>query len=229
MSSTRVGIITTAVAALSIGLVPQALGSTEPDWDELAQCESGGNWSTNTGNGYYGGLQFSDSTWDAYGGEAYAATADNATRSEQIRVARKVLEAQGSGAWPGCSAKTGWESGGNSSSNSTSSNSYSARDDSDRKAQVRDDSQRKTSDVDRKAPRGTWSAPAWPEGRMTVRTTPPKIPQGGSLYTVVAGDTLSKAGDLVGKDWKVIYDHNRDVVENPHLIYVGEQLVLPAK
>jgi hypothetical protein len=76
-------------------------------WDRIAKCESGGNWHINTGNGYYGGLQFSAGTWRAYGGTAYAATADRAGRSEQIAVATKVQRAQGWGAWPTCSAKAG--------------------------------------------------------------------------------------------------------------------------
>ncbi|MEV7886765.1 transglycosylase family protein [Streptomyces sp. NPDC002817] len=76
-------------------------------WDRIAQCESGGNWHINTGNGYYGGLQFSPSTWRAYGGSAYAATADRASKSQQIAVATKVQRAQGWGAWPTCSARAG--------------------------------------------------------------------------------------------------------------------------
>jgi hypothetical protein len=72
------------------------------DWDAVAQCESGGNWSINTGNGYYGGLQFSSSTWLAFGGGAYAPRADLAARSQQIAIAEKVLAAQGKGAWPTC-------------------------------------------------------------------------------------------------------------------------------
>jgi hypothetical protein len=72
------------------------------DWNAVAQCESGGNWSINTGNGYYGGLQFSQSTWDAFGGAGYAARADLATPGQQIAVAEKVLAAQGAGAWPVC-------------------------------------------------------------------------------------------------------------------------------
>jgi len=72
------------------------------DWDAVARCESGGNWSINTGNGYYGGLQFSQGTWSAYGGTAYAARADLATQAQQIAVAEKVLAAQGAGAWPTC-------------------------------------------------------------------------------------------------------------------------------
>jgi hypothetical protein len=72
------------------------------DWDAVAQCESGGNWSINTGNGYYGGLQFSSSTWLAFGGGAYAPRADLAAKSQQIAIAEKVLAAQGKGAWPVC-------------------------------------------------------------------------------------------------------------------------------
>lgn len=76
-------------------------------WDRIAQCESGGDWSINTGNGYYGGLQFAPSTWEAYGGTAYAATADQASRDQQIAVATKVQAAQGWGAWPNCSVEAG--------------------------------------------------------------------------------------------------------------------------
>jgi LysM repeat protein len=73
-------------------------------WDRLARCESGGNWSTNTGNGYSGGLQFSAGTWRANGGSGSAHTA---SRAEQIRVAQRVLASQGWGAWPACSARLG--------------------------------------------------------------------------------------------------------------------------
>jgi LysM repeat protein len=73
-------------------------------WDRLAQCESGGNWSINTGNGYYGGLQFSQGSWTAAGGSGSPA---NASRAEQIRVAENLLDMQGWGAWPACSSKLG--------------------------------------------------------------------------------------------------------------------------
>ena len=73
-------------------------------WDRLAQCESGGNWSINTGNGYSGGLQFAPGTWRANGGSG---SAHNASRSEQIAVAKRVLASQGWGAWPACSSRLG--------------------------------------------------------------------------------------------------------------------------
>ncbi|MYW65616.1 transglycosylase [Streptomyces sp. SID8379] len=71
-------------------------------WDSVAQCESGGNWSANTGNGFSGGLQFTQSTWAAYGGTQYAPSAHQASKGEQINVANKVLASQGAGAWPNC-------------------------------------------------------------------------------------------------------------------------------
>lgn len=76
-------------------------------WDRVAQCESGGNWSINTGNPYSGGLQFLPSTWQAFGGNEFAPAAHQATRAQQIVVAERVLAGQGWGAWPACSAKLG--------------------------------------------------------------------------------------------------------------------------
>jgi hypothetical protein len=76
-------------------------------WDALAQCEAGGNWAANTGNGFYGGLQFVHSTWVAYGGLAFASRADLASREAQIAVGTRVQAGQGWGAWPGCAARLG--------------------------------------------------------------------------------------------------------------------------
>jgi len=74
------------------------------NWNAIAACESGGNWSANTGNGFYGGLQFTQSTWQAYGGGQYAASASQASASQQMAVANRVLAGQGIGAWPVCGA-----------------------------------------------------------------------------------------------------------------------------
>jgi phage tail protein X len=75
------------------------------NWYAVAQCESGGNWAINTGNGFSGGLQFTQSTWDAYGGAAYAPSASQASASQQIAVANRVVAGQGIGAWPVCGAR----------------------------------------------------------------------------------------------------------------------------
>jgi LysM repeat protein len=93
------------LALLAPGTAAQARSSV--NWDAVAQCESGGNWKINTGNGYYGGLQFSRSTWKAYGGGKFASTANKASRGEQIQIAEKVLKGQGIGAWPTCGKKAG--------------------------------------------------------------------------------------------------------------------------
>ena len=99
-----------AAAALAGIVAPQATAAPDSDWDKLAQCESGGNWAINTGNGYYGGLQFSYGTWLAYGGGEFAPTANQATREQQIIVAERTLASQGWGAWPACSARYGLNS-----------------------------------------------------------------------------------------------------------------------
>ena len=81
-------------------------------WDQLAMCETGGNWATNTGNGYGGGLQFAHSatwsTWISYGGDAYAPNPWDASREQQIDIAERVLASAGWRAWPGCARKFGW-------------------------------------------------------------------------------------------------------------------------
>ena len=96
------GALVLGAAAVGISLLAPSASADSHDWTGVAQCESGGNWSINTGNGYYGGLQFSGSTWTAYGGDAYAPRADLASEAEQIAVAERVLVGQGIGAWPTC-------------------------------------------------------------------------------------------------------------------------------
>lgn len=106
----RLSVAGAAVAAGSALMAPAATAAPDSDWDRLAQCESGGNWSINTGNGFHGGLQFSPSTWNGYGGQEFAPVAYQATREQQIVVAERVLAGQGWGAWPACSAKLGLNS-----------------------------------------------------------------------------------------------------------------------
>jgi resuscitation-promoting factor RpfA len=96
-----VGAVTLGTPFLLSGV---ADGAPKGHWDRLAKCESGGNWSISTGNGYYGGLQFSKATWKAYGGSGMP---HKASRAQQIKVAERVLKAQGWRAWPACSRKLG--------------------------------------------------------------------------------------------------------------------------
>ncbi|MFC7753569.1 transglycosylase family protein [Tsukamurella soli] len=91
-----------ALIGAPIALGAGAANADTVDWDAIAACESGGNWSTNTGNGYYGGLQFTPSTWYANGGSG---SPSQASRAEQIHVAENVLATQGRGAWPVCGSR----------------------------------------------------------------------------------------------------------------------------
>jgi hypothetical protein len=85
-----------------IALAGHAAAAPDSEWERVAACESGGNWGINTGNGYHGGLQFSQGTWAAHGGGEYASAANQASRDQQIAVAERVLASQGRGAWPVC-------------------------------------------------------------------------------------------------------------------------------
>ncbi|GAA5066040.1 resuscitation-promoting factor Rpf1 domain-containing protein [Nocardia callitridis] len=106
----KVAVTGAIFSTAGIALAGNASAAPDSDWDSLAQCEAGGNWGINTGNGFQGGLQFSPSTWTAHGGDQYAATANQATREQQISVAEKVLASQGWGAWPSCSSSLGLSS-----------------------------------------------------------------------------------------------------------------------
>ncbi|MGA5700715.1 transglycosylase family protein [Peterkaempfera bronchialis] len=99
--------VTGAGIALPLMAAGSASAASTATWDKVAQCESGGEWDINTGNGFYGGLQFTQSTWAAYGGTVYADRADLASKSVQIEIAEKVLGSQGPGAWPVCSVQAG--------------------------------------------------------------------------------------------------------------------------
>jgi hypothetical protein len=106
-------IAVSATLVTGIGVIPAAQAAAPAAvpapsvWDRVAACESGGNWAISTGNGYYGGLQFSTSTWRAFGGFAYAVSANRAAKAAQIAIARRVLAVQGPGAWPVCGRRAG--------------------------------------------------------------------------------------------------------------------------
>jgi resuscitation-promoting factor RpfA len=98
----RGGVLAVGATAAGLGVLVSPAQAASHDWSGVAQCESSGNWSANTGNGFYGGLQFTQSTWEAYGGGQYAPRADLASPDQQIAVAEQVLAGQGVGAWPVC-------------------------------------------------------------------------------------------------------------------------------
>ncbi len=107
---TRVlGVAVAGGASMVASMAPASTASAASGnvWDRVAACESGGNWSISTGNGYYGGLQFSASSWRAAGGTRYASLPHRASRAQQIAAAQVLLRKQGPGAWPVCSRRAG--------------------------------------------------------------------------------------------------------------------------
>ncbi|KOU63060.1 transglycosylase [Streptomyces sp. MMG1533] len=209
--------VTGAAVAAPLMAAGNASAATASEWDTVAQCESGGNWSINTGNGYYGGLQFSASTWSAYGGTQYASTADQASKSQQIAVAEKVLAAQGKGAWPNCG--TGLSSSAYNGSTDTSSNSSSGSGSSDSGS----------SDTTRSTEQQASRSADRPAAKKTVTTpTGKKVKKGDGEYKVVKGDTLSSIAEEhdVKGGWAKLFELNKDIVEDANLIYPGQQLHL---
>ncbi|MCX5523146.1 LysM peptidoglycan-binding domain-containing protein [Streptomyces bobili] len=218
---------TTAVLAGAALLAPLGLLAAGGDaaaadagvWDRIARCESGGNWHINTGNGYYGGLQFSASTWRAFGGTAYAPTADRATRAQQIAVATKVQRSQGWGAWPTCSTRAGASGGAPAAENGPATNG-SAKSGSSKSGSAKGGSATNGS-----ATNGSSKAAGAAE-RSTGHGSRGTAPRGGEGdHTVRAGDTLSTIAALHGTTWQRVYAANRTAVgPNPDLIMPGLRL-----
>ncbi|MEU3949500.1 transglycosylase family protein [Streptomyces sp. NPDC029526] len=198
-------------------------------WDRVAACESTDDWDINTGNGYYGGLQFSQSTWEEYGGTRYAPRADLATKDQQIAIAEKVLDGQGPGAWPVCSKRAGLTRGGPEPEIRPSAD-RADRDDA-RRGDGRDSGGGNGSAG--KDARG--SAGRTKADRTTVEDVKPqKTPQSragrAEMYTVVRGDTLSgiASGEQLRGGWQALYDANRSAIgADPDLILPGQRLALP--
>ncbi|MFC4498446.1 MULTISPECIES: transglycosylase family protein [Streptomyces] len=214
------GVTGVAIAA-PLMAAGNASAATASEWDTVAQCESGGNWSINTGNGYYGGLQFSASTWAAYGGTAYAAQANQASKSQQIEIAEKVLAGQGKGAWPVCGV--GLSGASYNGSSSSSSNSGSSSSSSSSSKESRSDEQAASRSTER--PAATKSE----KSSKTVTTpTGTKVKKGDGEYKVVKGDTLSSIAEKhdVKGGWQKLFELNKDIVVDADLIYPGQQLHL---
>ncbi|MEU3239605.1 resuscitation-promoting factor protein RpfC [Streptomyces violaceoruber] len=104
------GVTGSAIAIPLLGATG-AHAADSANWDQVAECETGGAWSQNSGNGYYGGLQLSQEAWEQYGGLDYAPSADQASRSQQIRIAEKIHASQGIAAWPTCGLLAGLGNG----------------------------------------------------------------------------------------------------------------------
>ncbi|MFF7769210.1 transglycosylase family protein [Streptomyces massasporeus] len=207
------GVAGAAVAA-PLMAAGNASAATASEWDAVAQCEAGGNWSINTGNGYYGGLQFSASTWAGYGGTKYAATADQATKAQQIEIGEKVLAGQGKGAWPVCGkglSSAAYTGGGSTSDSGSSSQSQQQSTESR-------ETQQPASRSDER-----------PAAKKTVTTpTGKKVKKGDGEYKVAKGDTLSSIAtdEKVKGGWEKLYQLNKDIIDDANLIYPGQQLHL---
>lgn len=237
-ASSGVAALALAGAAAGLGAAPASAASTST-WDAIANCESTGNWSINTGNGYYGGLQFSQQTWNAFGG---AGSAANASKSQQIAVAEKVLAAQGWGAWPACSAKLGLS--GKSGSIASTSNTAE-----EKSAPVQKAPKQTTPKKSYEAPQKTYKAAPKHRAEAPVQKAAPqkvapqqavkstgkhvatvKATDSGANYTVKSGDTLAKVAQKKGLDnWKSLYSLNNDEVQDANMIFVGQVLDIPTK
>ncbi|MFD4900773.1 transglycosylase family protein [Streptomyces sp. NPDC058411] len=211
--------VTAGGAGIALPLLTAAsAGAASTDvWEKVAACESTGNWHINTGNGYYGGLQFTRSTWDAYGGTAYAARADLATRDQQIAVAEKVLDGQGPGAWPTCSVRAGLKQGGDAPA--TAPRTTAA------KAVQAKAAETKAAEARPAKSTATTSA----RDAVAAKTSPTAVPGQRESYTVARGDSLSgiASAERVQGGWQRLYAANRSVVgADPDLILPGQRLTL---
>ena len=200
-----VGVCAALALSSGTGLVTAAPAEAAATtvWDRVAQCESGGNWKINTGNGFYGGVQFAAGTWKAYGGKTYAGQAHLATKAEQIAIARRVLAGQGAGAWPVCSRRAGLtKSNGKADRNAAPAGNPGAS-----KTQNVTDSKKK---IAKKSTQKKYSATG----------------KAGKTVHVKRGDTLRKIAKRyhVKGGWKGLWKLNKKTIKNPNLIYLGQVL-----
>ena len=204
-------------AALALGLGAAAAADGPADaaglvWDAVAACESGGNWAINTGNGFYGGLQFSAATWRAYGGTKYASHANLASKSTQIAIAKRVLAGQGPGAWPVCGPRAGLSRASGNATRATPARSYTAP------------SHRSTKPHKYRATRKmTWTA------RAAERVQSWK-PTARGTHVVRRGDTLAGLAEHyhIEGGWRALWTANKNIVQDPNWIYTGQVLRIPS-
>lgn len=215
------------VAALAIGgaaaaaAAPAANAAPASTWDALAQCESGGNWATNTGNGFYGGLQFTQQSWNGVG---MSGSPMNASREQQIEAAERLLAQQGWGAWPACSSKLGLS--GNATPSYTDPGA--AQQEVAPQAQAQQSYSEPVQEAAPAAPAPTTQAPAQEAPAAPAAQAPAATAAG--TYTVQSGDTLSGIAAQLGVagGYQAIAAANTDVVYNVDLIFPGQVLNIPA-
>ncbi|MFE9632241.1 transglycosylase family protein [Streptomyces sp. NPDC006463] len=212
---TLAGVAGVAVAA-PLMAAGSASAASASEWDRVAQCESGGNWAINTGNGYYGGLQFSSSTWAAYGGKSYAAQANQASKSQQIAIAEKVLKGQGKGAWPSCGV-------GLSNSSYTGGGAAETPKKTEKKTETKKTQPKKT-EPKKETKRSETPAPT----TRSERSEAPAPKTGNGAYEVKSGDTLGTIAEANGVKggWEKLFELNKDIVSDADLIFPGQKLKL---
>lgn len=212
------------------GMAMAGTGANAADggtWDALAQCESGGNWAINTGNGFSGGLQFTPSTWAAFGGTG---APESASREQQIAVAERVQAGQGWGAWPACAAQLGL-SGGGGQAYSPAAVPAAPAPAAAQSVEVAPVQQAPVQAPVEQVP--VQQAPVQaPVVQAPVEQAPAavQVALSGETYTIQSGDTLSTIADKLGIEggWNALYQANVDTVIHQDLIFTGAVLQLPA-
>lgn len=201
---------------------PYACADNGWPWSCVAQCESDGRWDANTGNGFYGGLQFHQPTWEGFGGREFAARADLATPEQQIEIARRVLAAQGWGAWPVCSAKYGLS--GHDSQEAPPGGSVPAQ-------QTAEQPQQTPQPPPAPEPSPAPAAPETPEAPPAPETPPTADTGSGRTHLVTAGDTLYDLAQRYGVPggWQALHEANREAMpRGPRFLQIGTELIIPA-
>ncbi|MGC9498495.1 transglycosylase family protein [Streptomyces sp. WG7] len=211
--------VTAGGAGLALPLIGTgtAQAADVETWDKVAACESTNDWDINTGNGYYGGLQFTQSTWEAFGGTRYAPRADLATKDQQIAVAEKVLDGQGPGAWPVCSQRAGLTRGGDTPDIRPAGDAKAGK------------SPERATGKSAGKPTGKSAGKSDSMKDVQPQTTPQSRAGKAKMYTVVTGDTLSGIADAqqVRGGWQRLYDANRGSIgADPDVILPGQHLKL---
>ncbi|WP_237209508.1 transglycosylase family protein [Rothia nasimurium] len=215
-----------AAAAATLVAAPTSANAAPLEaWEALAQCESGGNWSINTGNGFSGGLQFLHSSWAGFGGTQYAPAAHLATKEQQIAVAENILASQGWGAWPGCAAKHNLYAYGTGGASAVSADA--AANTTAVAPQATEVTEVATAPAVEETAAPVAEAPVAeaPAAEATAEAAP-----AANTYTVKAGDTLSEIAYAHGfNGWDEVLAANADLIQDADLIEIGWVLTIPAK